>query len=255
MPQVLEKWKVLPHGKLTEVEDNVLTVEGKIAMPLGELPRRMTIVRLHDRRLVIFNGIALNEEEMRRIEEFGDPAFLIVPNDHHRLDANVWKQRYPRMHVIAPPGAREVVEKVVAVNATSGAFDDPNVKFVTVPGTSERESALEVTTPNGTTLVLNDIIGNIRDASGVSGWFLRMMGFAGDEAHVPLPVKLMMVKDKAALAAQLERWAALPSLKRILVSHGAPIEDDPQDVLEELATSLGSATAQTHRHDDRRVSS
>ncbi|MDX8446177.1 hypothetical protein [Mesorhizobium captivum] len=66
-----------------------------------------------------------------------------------------------------------------------------------------------------------------------------MMGFAGDEPHIPWPVKLTMVGDKAALAAQLSRWAEQPALKRILVSHGSVITDDPQRALRKLAASLG----------------
>jgi hypothetical protein len=81
------------------------------------------------------------------------------------------------------------------------------------------------------------MIGNIRETSGFEGWFLRLIGFAGDEPHVPVPVKLTMIKDKAALAAQLRRWA-VPSLKRILVSHGSTIEDDPSGVLRKLAGAL-----------------
>ena len=46
------------------------------------------------------------------------------------------------------------------------------------------------------------------------------------------PVKLAIVDHKKALAAQLSRWADLPSLKRILVSHGAPIEQRSEGGLE-----------------------
>jgi hypothetical protein len=67
---------------------------------------------------------------------------------------------------------------------------------------------------------------------------LRLMGFAGDKPHVPGPIKMMIIADKTALAAQLRQWAALPSLKRIIVSHGAIIETDPQGVLRNLAASL-----------------
>jgi hypothetical protein len=215
-----------------------LTVVGTIPMPVGDIARRMTVVRLRDRRLVIFSAVALDEEEMRTLENFGKPAYLIVPNDHHRLDAQIWKDRYPAMQVITPEGAREKVEKAVPVDATHADFDDPDVVLVTVPGTREREAALEVRSPNGTTLVLNDVVGNIRDASGFGGWLLRVMGFAGDEPHIPAPVKVMMINDKAALAAQLRRWAELPSLKRILVSHGSAIEDNPREILRELAASL-----------------
>jgi hypothetical protein len=97
-------WQVLPHGKLTTVEENIRTVVGEIPMPLADIPRRLTIVRLRDGRLVIFNVVALAEDDMRSLERFGTPAFLVVPNAHHRLDAKIWKDRYPNPEVIAPPG-------------------------------------------------------------------------------------------------------------------------------------------------------
>jgi len=238
MPSTLQQWKVLPHGKLTEVDENILTVVGEIRMPLGELPRRMTIVRLNDRRLVVFSAIALDEDEMDQIEGYGRPTFLVVPNDHHRLDAKIWKERYPAMEVVAPEGSRKKVEQAVPVDTTDPRFGDPNVQFVTVPGTRAHEAALVVRTANGTTLVLNDLVGNIRNPSGFGGWFLRKMGFAGDEPHVPKPVKLAMIDDTAALRAQLLQWAQIDSLKRILVSHGSPIEDQPGKVLRDLADEL-----------------
>ena len=238
MPKPFTEWKVLPHGKLMAIDNDILTVVGDISMPVGDLERRMTVVRLRDRRLVIFSAIALADEEMRALEEFGEPAFLIVPNDHHRLDAKIWRDRYPAIQVVAPAGARHKVAEAVSVDASDADFGDPNVALVTVPGTKAREAALEISGPNGTTLVLNDIIGNLRGSSGLWGWFLRLMGFAGSAPHIPLPVKAVMVADKAALAGQLRRWAALPALRRVLVSHGVPIEQDAPRILRDLAHSL-----------------
>ena len=238
MSAILEKWKVLPHGALTPVEDNILTVEGEVRMPVGNMHRRMTLVRLKDGRLVVFSAISLDENEMRQVEAFGAPAFLIVPNAHHRLDAKAWKDRYPAIRVIAPEGARDKVQQAVPVDATTVDFGDPDIVFLTVPGTQRQEAALEITAPAGITLVLNDIVGNIRDASGFGGWLLRLMGFAGDAPHVPAPVKLAIVTDKAALAKQLLRWAELSGLKRIIVSHGEIITRDPGGELRKLAEAL-----------------
>jgi hypothetical protein len=239
MTKTFEQWTVLPHGKLTEVEPGILTVVGEIHMPFTELPRRMTVVRLNDGGLVVFSAIALADDEMRSLDSYGRAAFLIVPNAHHRLDAKAWKGRYPDLRVVAPEGARSKVEQAVPVDTTRPEFGDPNVEFVTVPGTRANEAALVVRTATGTTLVLNDIVGNIRGAHGFGGWFLKMMGFAGDEPHIPRPVRLAMIDDKAALRTQLLQWADIASLRRILVSHGAPIEDRPNEALRELAASLG----------------
>lgn len=233
-----QQWTVLPHERLAALEDNVLTVVGHIHMPAGDLPRRMTAVRLRDGRLVVFSAIALNEDGMHELEAFGAPSFLIVPNDHHRLDARIWKDRYPEMKVIAPEGARKKVSKVVPVDATDIGFEDPGVRFIAVPGTRGHEAALEVDGPAGLTLVLNDIVANIRDPKGFGGWLLRKMGFAGEEPQIPAPVKAMLISDKAALEHQLRLWAAAPALRRIVVSHGDVIEDNPKDILLSLAATL-----------------
>ena len=238
MTASFKTWKVLPHGKLTEVDENILTVVGEIPMPIGGLQRRMTVVRLTDGRLVIFSAISLDEDEMHALEEYGRPAFLIVPNSHHRLDAKTWKDRYPDLQVITPKGARPKVETAVPVDATSADFGDDNVLLIDVSGTRSLEVALLVTGSNGTTLVLNDVVANIRDEKGFGGWLLRMMDFAGDEPQIPIPIKAAIVSDKAALSEQLLRWADLPSLKRILVSHGSAIETDPSGALRQLAASL-----------------
>jgi hypothetical protein len=51
-------------------------------------------------------------------------------------------------------------------------------------------------------------------------------------------VKFNLVKDARALRAHLLQWAEIESLKRIVVSHGAPIEANPRQTLRDLAGSL-----------------
>lgn len=233
-----EHWTVLPHGRLTQIEPNLLTVTGDVKMPLAHLQRRMTVARLTDGRLVVFSAIALDEDEMRELERYGTPAFLVVPNDHHRLDARAWKERYPDMQVVAPEGAREKVGEIVPVDSTAPDFGDPSVRYVTVAGTQNGEAALLVKADGGTTLVVNDLIGNLPHGQGVGGWLLRTMEFAGDEPHIPKPVKFAMIEDADAVRAQLLEWAGIESLTRIVVSHGEPIESDPRQALRELAATL-----------------
>ena len=120
MTQPFQQWKVPPHGKLSQIDDNILTVIGEIHMPLMDLPRRMTVVRLTDSRLVVWSAIALDEDEMVALEACGVPAYLIVPSDKHRLDAKIWKDRYPGIPVVAPEGALAKVEEIVPVD-TGGA--------------------------------------------------------------------------------------------------------------------------------------
>jgi len=240
MPKPFTEWTVLPHGKLTRLDDNLLSVTGDLRMPVGDFPRRMTVVRLHDGRLVIFSAIALDEAEMQALEAFGAPSFLVVPNDLHRMDAKIWKDRYPEMRVVAPAGVRKQVEEVVPVDDSEPHFGDPQIQFVTVPGTQEREAALVARTWSGTTLIVNDLIWNMNDRPGLGGWLFHIMGFTGKEPRIPGIVELREIKDKAALRAQLERWAQIPGLNRIIVSHGEIVSRDAKGVLDRLAESLAA---------------
>jgi hypothetical protein len=238
MSKLNEAWNVQPHGALEELDDGLLTVVGTIGMPLMEFPRRMTVVRLRGRRLVVWSAIALDDAAMARLERAGHPGFLVVPNGDHRLDARAWKRRFPELQVVAPEGARAKVADAVPVDTTAPDFADSDVDFLAVPGTRGREAALVVRRRGGTTLVLNDLVGNVRGASGLRGWLLRRMGFAGAAAHIPALVRLRLVQDREALRAQLLRWADDATLCRIVVSHGEVIASAPQQALRDLAASL-----------------
>ena len=199
MSAPLETWKVLPHGALTAVDDNVWTVVGQIHMPVGDFQRRMTVARLCDGGLVVYSAIALNEDEMQRLENLGRMARLVVPGEDHRLDAKIWLQRYPTMHVAAPAGTRERALEVVPVESTDPDFGDPNIRWISVPGTREHEAASTVRGARGTTLIVNDLIADIRHEHGFTGWMLRLMGFSGDEPNLPGVRRLAMVKDSESL--------------------------------------------------------
>jgi hypothetical protein len=234
MTTPFKEWTVLPHGKLTRVNDRIVEVVGKLEMPLLELPRRMTAVRTARGELVIFSAIAMREPEMAELEAFGRPAFLVVPSERHRLDAPGYAKRYPGITVVAPRAGAEKIGEVVGVHTSTPDFGDPSIRFVEIAG----DSALEIDGGDGLTIVVNDLIGDIHDTSGLGGWLLKMMGFAGDEPNVPGPVKLTLGKHKSEVAQQFRRWAARDELRRIIVSHGEAIEVNPRARLRELADSL-----------------
>jgi hypothetical protein len=239
MAAILERWKVLPHGPLEEIDEGILTVAGEIKMPLGNFPRRMTVVGLSGNRTAIFSAIALNSAEMRKIEQLGTPSFLIVPSDMHRLDARIWKECYPDIRVVTPSGARMRVAEIVQVDSSDDILQDEAVRFQNVAGTGGHESALTVRRVHGVTLICNDIIGHVTHPHGLGAQVMaRLMGFGVSEPQVPRIVRRKIVVDPKALASQFRDWAALRDLRRIIVSHGDPIETKPREVLIALAEKL-----------------
>ena len=239
MPKFHTKWTVLPHGSVELVDDGILAVEGEIPVPLGKFPRRMTVVGLSRNRSAIFSAMALEEPDMRKIEELAKPSFLIVPNGHHRLDSRIWKERYPKLKVMCPPAARRSVAEAVPVDATDDILRDKDVDFVAVGGTGNAEAALVVRRKSGTTLILNDIVAHVRHPPGLGAKVVaRLAGFGVKRPQVPRVVKRIMVESRRALANQFRDWADEPDLRRIIVSHGEIIENRSVATLRSLAKEL-----------------
>ena len=241
MAKLHDSWTVLPHGSVRELDERLVTVEGVIPMPLGKFPRRMTVIGLSRGRSAIFSAIALGEAAMRKVEQVGAPAFLIVPNGHHRLDTRAWKGRYPKIRVLCPPGAKTAVDEAVKVDATTNVFGDKAVRFEVVDGTGRGEAALVVRRKAGTTLILNDVLANVGHPKGLGAKVMaRLFGFGVKRPQVPRVVKKMLVDDAAALARQFRAWADDEQLRRIIVSHGDVIDREPRRVLREIADALDS---------------
>ncbi|HEV2503747.1 MAG TPA: hypothetical protein VGV39_11770 [Mesorhizobium sp.] len=241
MPKVRHSWQVEPHGRLEKLDSGLLTVSAEIQMPLGHFPRRMTVVGLSGGRTAIWSCIPLGEPQMREIEALGEPAFLIVPGAGHRLDIKPWAVRYPGAKVVCPPGARAAVQELVKVDATTDIFNDHSVRMETVPGVAEKEAALLVFRDGGTTLIVNDILANVRHPHGIGAQILaRLLGYGVSRPKMPYFGRWLFVKDAKAVGEAFRKWSLEANIARIIVSHGEIITDKPRDVLERVARDFNA---------------
>ena len=218
MAKVQTDWNVRWHGPIQHLADNLWWVDG--ALPNMSLKRTMVIVRLADGRLVIHNAIALAAEAMQALERWGVPAFLIVPNGSHRLDAPAYKHRYPALRVFCPSGARKKVEEVVAVDGTYEDFpSDGTVRFETLHGVAESEGAMIVHSPDGESVVLNDAMFNMDTKRDPLGFLITTVFGSAPGPRVSRLAKWAFIKDKQALREDFARYADLPDLVRVIVAH------------------------------------
>jgi hypothetical protein len=225
------EWTVLPHQPIEKLSDNLWTVSG--TMPKGH-QRRMVIAKLQDGRLLIHNAIALDPDEMQQLEAFGEVAAILVPNGWHRQDARIWKDRYPKAKVFAPSKTLKKVAEVVAVD---GAYDqaprDDTVIPHHIPGTNGAEGVLEVKSTDGLSLIFNDALLNVPPRGGLIGFLMAPTG----RPAVPRYARWLMIKDKAAFAAQLRQFAD-QTPRRVLFGHGATVDHDAAGMLRGLADEL-----------------
>jgi hypothetical protein len=232
------EWTVLRHGPLERLAENLLWTWG--ALPGMSLRRTMTVAKRSDGRLVIYNSIALDEAGMKELEALGEPGFLIVPNRMHRLDAPAFKNRYPGLTVLAPRGGRAAIAKVVDVD---GAFEDypadDTVRLEMLQGVADSEGAMLVRSSDGTTVVLNDVMFNMDHKKDLIGRVITTVLGSAPGPRVSRLAKLLLVKDKAALRGDFERFGAIEDLARVIVAHEKVASgDDAREALRKAATFL-----------------
>jgi len=87
---------------------------------------------------------------------------------------------------------------------------------------------LEVHSSDGTTFVLNDVICNLPKMGGLAGYFLGPTG----QASVPRFTRWFVKSGGGALGEHLGRLAGTPNLRRVIMSHGANIDVQPNAALE-----------------------
>ncbi len=230
-------WKVLPHGPLEKLAENLWRVEGELgSMPLK---RVMTVARRVDGSLIIHNCMALGDKEMAELEGLGNISHLVVPNGYHRLDAPLFKARYPQAKVLCPRGARTKVAEVVPVDGIyEDLLPDDAVTLTTLEGVAAQEGVMMVRSTDGATVVFNDLLFNMPHLPGLQGFILKHVTKSSGSLHFSRITRMLLIKDAAALRGHLERLADTPHLRRIIVSHHELFTGDAAAALRGVMATL-----------------
>lgn len=239
---VSDEWlaHVLPHSPIQELAPNLWHVTGS----LMTAPREMVLYKLPDSTLLIHSAIALNEAGMSQLESLGVPKILIVPNRIHKLDALVYKHRYPDILVVAPEAAKPYVEEVVRVDAVAEEFLPKQGIICHQPaGIRPQELVYQLQLTTGKALIFTDILFNLTQSylemyAPKTKWTFRFLGASGYFGITALGKQFFMT-DKSAYRQWLETLAdSISNLRVISVAHGEPILNNCNQRLREAAARL-----------------
>lgn len=212
-------WKVFDHSPILALADNLWWVSG--SLPSMSLRRTMTVIRLHDGRLVVHNPIAMDDASMARLDAWGSVDLVVVPNAYHRLDSARFKARYPNARFAAPSGSKKKIEEVVAIDLTFDQYQDgdTSLRFESLDGVADREGALVVESNDGVSIILNDAMFNMDKKSDFMGNLVTTVLGSAPGPRVSRLAKLALVADRKALRAKFEGFAQIPHLQRVIVAH------------------------------------
>lgn len=242
LTSVFDEWTVLEHGPLVRLADNLWHVTGGLPPPFQWTTRGMVIAKRRDGDLLIHNAIALDDESMSQLESLGEPRYVVVPNRGHRLDCAIYKKRYPRSQVLCPLGALKAVARIVEVAGTYDDYPaDDDVTLEYIAGTRPVEGMLGVRSDDGLTLVFNDLLHNVHklDPGIVSLLYRFVLGLGRERANVHRVLARLMVSDRRMFRTELERFADIRDLRRVIVAHGDPaVIDEPGSYLRTAASRV-----------------
>lgn len=227
---------VLPHSSLEQLAPNLWILEG--TLPHGiPLPRNMVIFRTQEGKLWVHSPVAVDDKTKKEIDALGEVAWIVVPNDMHRLDAPTWKESYQQARVICPKAARKKVAKKVSVDGISEEeFIKGEIKAYPMVGATRDELSYEVELEEGRALVVNDLLVNVEKLPGILGKVFKLMGRIG-RFRVPTPQTFLFLHQKKLFKAWLEKMAKR-NYSIVTVSHGKPITKDVSGWFMRAATGL-----------------
>ncbi len=236
--KIAEEWRrsVFPHGPLQLVAPGVWQVTGSSGR--SPVPRNMVVGVLPDRTLWLHSVIALDEKTMEELEQLGRPSVMVVPNPIHRLDAKVYKNRFPDLQVVCPAAARAKVEQVLKVDATcEEALGKYGIECQAPDGLKPFELVYLFPTPGGPVLVVTDALMNLPN---LPGWRGRVMAWIGSTGFFGITRigKLLLMKDGKKFEQWLLALSSTPRLQAIVVAHGAVIKENPHEHLRRAARRL-----------------
>ncbi len=239
---------VLPHSAIEQLAPNLWHVTG--TLPSSTMvPREMVLYRLADSSLLIHSAIALNEQGMAQLESLGAPKILVVPNRIHRLDAGMYKQRYPQLIVVCPAAAKQYVEQVVAVDGIAEeVLPTYGITCHEPAGIRPQELVYELPLPMGKALVFTDILFNLNKSylqqhlpkgefifQLLGATLIGASGFFG----ITFLGKRFFLRDRNAYRQWLEALAdSVHDLQVISVAHGSPIVANCNQQLRAAAARL-----------------
>lgn len=198
----------------------------------------MVIYRTREGKLWVHSPVAVDETTKSEIDALGTVAWIVVPNDMHRMDAPIWKENYPNARIICPESAVKKVSKKVPVDGTAEEeFAHGEIISRQMAGATRAELSYELELEKGKGLVINDLLVNVEKLPGFFGRLLKFLGRIG-RFRVPAPQTFLFLHQKELFRLWLETMAKR-NFSLVTVSHGKPITQDVSGWFLQAATKLG----------------
>ncbi|MCA9610387.1 MAG: DUF4336 domain-containing protein [Myxococcales bacterium] len=214
----------------TVVEDRIWVAERPVWFSGVRLRARTTILRLEDGGLWVHSPAPPSPALDTALEALGPVRWLVIPNVFHHLGASEAAGRYPEATVVGPAAARAKRPELAFEAFEEGAPIPAELERLPLEGVPFLDESLFFHEPTGT-LIGSDFV---MSAGPKDHWTWRLAGrITGRWGKVRTPPDVQWKTPRSAAAAEAIRRVAERPIRRVLVAHADPIEDEPAERLRE----------------------
>lgn len=221
-------------SRLTELPSGgVWTAAEQVWFAGVRLRATMTVLRLADGGLWVHSANEPTPELCAELDRLGHVRWIVVPNRYHHLHASAMKARYRDAQVIGPRSAQSRNEAL----ALDVASDDerlpalvPEVAPVALRGVPFLDETLFFHPATGSLIGADVMMRGCAADHFTWRWASRLFGQFGRYKAPPDVRK--NTRGGPEVRQALDEIGKLP-VKRILVAHSDPVEDEPLERLRE----------------------
>jgi len=203
------------------------------------LPLASSLFRLADRSLLLYSPVPLDDGMTAAIAAEGEVAHIVAPNLSHHLHAKAALERFPRATLHGAPGlaAKRTDLKIDRELGTPDPAWKDAFDVAIIDGAPRLNEALLFHRPSGT-LACADFMFNVTQPANFMTKLILSMGGTGSRQLAQSRVWNMLVRDRTAARASIDRVLAWP-IQRVAPVHGDAIEIAVADLAPKLRRSYG----------------
>ncbi len=216
---------------LQELDRDLWIVEQPLRFLGLEVGARMTVLRLHDDRLVLHSPIQYSPELGGAIEKLGSVDWVVAPNRLHHLYVSEWYDVFPRSVMLMAPGLADKRPDLSDAETLSSKASEEwagVLDALPINGFPLANEYVFFHRPSAT-LIISDLAFNFgEDCPTMTRLIIRLSGGLGRLA--PTPMERLLIRDRAAFRASLKALFEWP-FDRVIVAHGDVVESNGREAL------------------------